>query len=169
MKTKKILDACCGSRMFYFDQNNHEVLFNDIRDGEFEDRDGRITFVHPDTQHDFKHLPFDDRTFCHVVFDPPHLLASGRSKGLDIMNRYGGLPDNWAEELQKGLLECYRVLKNNGTLVFKWSEHDITVNDLMKLVIYPTGLKPLYGHRTTTKKTTVWMVFVKTKRERRKS
>lgn len=167
MKTKKkILDVCCGSRMFYFDQQNPNVLFNDIRDGEFEDRDGRITFVHPDTTYDFKDLPFDDRTFHHVVFDPPHLIAEGRTKGIDMMNRYGSLQPNWIEDLQKGLLECYRVLKNNGTLIFKWSEHDITVNEIMRLVVNPTGLKPLYGHRTTTKQTTIWMAFVKTERRK---
>ena len=31
MEDKKILDACCGSRMFWFDKNNPDVLFIDKR------------------------------------------------------------------------------------------------------------------------------------------
>lgn len=27
---KEILDACCGGKMFYFDKNNPNVLFQDI-------------------------------------------------------------------------------------------------------------------------------------------
>ena len=33
-ETKIILDACCGSRMFWFDKENPLVLFADIRDEE---------------------------------------------------------------------------------------------------------------------------------------
>ena len=38
---KPILDACCGGRMFYFDKNNPNVLFADIRNQKlsFKDRD----------------------------------------------------------------------------------------------------------------------------------
>ncbi|HGZ2460509.1 TPA: SAM-dependent methyltransferase, partial [Enterococcus faecalis] len=28
---KRILDACCGSRMFWFDKQNEQVLFMDNR------------------------------------------------------------------------------------------------------------------------------------------
>ena len=31
-ETKIILDACCGSRMFWFDKENPLTLFADIRD-----------------------------------------------------------------------------------------------------------------------------------------
>lgn len=31
IKDKIILDACCGSRMFWFDKENPRVLFADIR------------------------------------------------------------------------------------------------------------------------------------------
>lgn len=35
MNKKIILDACCGSRMFWFDKKNPYVLFQDIRDAEY--------------------------------------------------------------------------------------------------------------------------------------
>lgn len=38
---KLILDACCGSRMFWFDKKNPLALFADIRDEEYILCDGR--------------------------------------------------------------------------------------------------------------------------------
>lgn len=45
---KRILDMCCGSRMFYFDKHDPNVLFTDIR--EYHDTlcDGRKLDVQPD-------------------------------------------------------------------------------------------------------------------------
>lgn len=48
---KKILDACCGSRMFWFDKKNPNVLFMDKRAETLQakDRDKiRIIEVKPD-------------------------------------------------------------------------------------------------------------------------
>lgn len=44
---KLILDACCGSRMFWFDKKNPLALFADIRDEEYILCDGRNLKVHP--------------------------------------------------------------------------------------------------------------------------
>ena len=52
---KPILDACCGGRMFYFDKNNPNVLFADIRNQKlsFKDRDKiRHLEVSPDVIHE---------------------------------------------------------------------------------------------------------------------
>lgn len=38
---KKILDACCGSRMFWFDKNNENVVFMDNRQESCTLQDGR--------------------------------------------------------------------------------------------------------------------------------
>lgn len=35
----KILDACCGSRMFWFDKNNPNVLFMDKRNETLKAKD----------------------------------------------------------------------------------------------------------------------------------
>lgn len=74
---KRILDMCCGSRMFYFDKHDPNVLFTDIR--EYHDTlcDGRKLDVQPDMIADCTDLPFEDETFNMVVFDPPHLLKVG--------------------------------------------------------------------------------------------
>ena len=74
MKTdKKILDACCGSRMFWFDKENPNVLFQDIREIEDELCDGRKLIVKPDVKADFTDMPYQDNSFKLVVLDPPHL------------------------------------------------------------------------------------------------
>ncbi len=31
MPAPRILDPCCGSRMFYFDRNHPDVLFGELR------------------------------------------------------------------------------------------------------------------------------------------
>lgn len=57
-ETKIILDACCGSRMFWFDKENPLILFADIRDEEHTLCDGRSLKVHPDIVSDFTDMPF---------------------------------------------------------------------------------------------------------------
>lgn len=74
MKTDKlILDACCGSRMFWFDRTNPDVLFMDIRTEQHTLSDGRDLQIKPDIEADFRDMPFADNTFHQVVFDPPIL------------------------------------------------------------------------------------------------
>lgn len=86
---KRVLDPCCGSRMFWFDKNNPDVEFCDIR--EFEDTlcDGRKLSVAPDTIADFTNLPFEDNTFWHIVFDPPHMTSLGENSWM--AKKYGVL------------------------------------------------------------------------------
>ncbi len=160
--SKRILDACCGSRMFWFDKKNPDVEFVDCR--EFEDAqiwksgDGkaiRYCSVKPDTVADFTDLPFEDETFYLVVFDPPHLVHVGKNSWL--AKKYGRLTGNWREMLRKGFSECLRVLKSNGTLVFKWSETDISVKEILNII----GHTPLFGHKSGKQAKTHWMCFMK--------
>lgn len=58
---KKILDVCCGSRMFWFDKNNPNVEFCDNRIiPKREFYPNRYIEIKPDTVCDFTNLPFDD-------------------------------------------------------------------------------------------------------------
>lgn len=59
MSEKRILDACCGSKMFWFDKENPDVEFCDIREAEEELCDGRILSIKPDRIADFTNLPFE--------------------------------------------------------------------------------------------------------------
>ena len=70
---------------------------------------------------------------------------------------YGRLPKDWQPLIRDGFVECWRVLDDYGTLIFKWSEHDIPV----KKVIEAIGREPLYGHKSGRRQKTHWMCFLK--------
>ena len=151
---KLILDACCGSRMFWFDKQNPNVLFQDIRDEEHILCDGRKLEIHPDVVGDFTKMDYEDNTFQLVVFDPPHLDNANETSYM--AQKYGTLRRViWKEDIKKGFDECMRVLKDNGILIFKWNESRIPLRRIIEVI----GKQPLFGHRTATK--TVWMCFMK--------
>lgn len=148
----KILDACCGSRMFWFDKNESHTTFMDIRKENFEIH-GKKVNVHPDVIGDFRYMPFENNTFNLVVFDPPHLKWAGPNSIMKA--QYGQLDkDTWSEDLAKGFEECMRVLKTGGTLIFKWSDCQVNVKEILKVIPF----NPLFGQRRGT---THWMTFVK--------
>lgn len=160
---KRILDACCGSRMFWFDKQNPDVEYVDIREMDCEaiwkSGNGQATrycSVHPTTVADFRNLPFPDNSFYHVVFDPPHLLRAGENAWM--VKKYGKLDkETWRDDLRRGFAECMRVLKPNGTLIFKWNETQIPVKEILTLI----DTKPLYGHISGKRSNTHWIAFIK--------
>lgn len=150
---KKILDACCGSRMFWFDKENENVLYMDKRKIIRSFKDGRTVEVCPDVIGDFRNMEFEDASFHLVVFDPPHLLRAGETSWL--ATKYGVLDSKtWKEDIKQGFKECMRVLKVNGVLVFKWSEHQVSVKDVLQLFEH----KPLFG---TRRGKGIFLVFMK--------
>lgn len=158
---KPILDACCGSRMFWFDKQNPTAIFCDNRQVSETLCDGRILRIEPDIQCDFKALPFPDESFHLVVFDPPHLKTAGPKSWQG--KKYGVLPKDWEGELRQGFRECFRVLKPCGTLVFKWSEIQIPLSEVLPLA----EIHPLFGDRRGGKGAQ-WVVFMKTDDEEMK-
>ena len=153
MPTKRILDPCCGSRMFWFDKENVDVIFMDNRELEDTLCDGRKLIIKPDIIADFRDIPFDDDTFYLVVFDPPHLIHAGEESWL--AKKYGKLDEsNWQNDIAKGFNECMRVLKPNGTLIFKWNEEQIKLREILKVI----DVKPLFSNRRSK---THWLVFMK--------
>lgn len=54
----KILDMCCGGKLFYYDTKNKDITFCDIRKGKYEFTEGRNVEVLPDIVCDFRELPF---------------------------------------------------------------------------------------------------------------
>ena len=163
--SRPILDACCGSRMFWFDAKNPNVLFVDNRRLKkqviWKSTNGNATrycTIEPDLLADFRHLPFPDGSFWHIVFDPPHL--STLSDRAWMAKKYGKLPKDWRPLIHDGFHECWRVLKPNGTLIFKWNEHEIKVREILDCI----GIEPLYGHKSGRASKTHWMAFVKLER-----
>lgn len=121
MAMKPILDVCCGFRHFYADKENPNVLFCDKREE-----------VNPNQILDFTDLPFFNERFSLVIFDPPHIAPNRGSQKSFMVQKYGKLSPNYKEDLTKGFLECMRVLKPNGTLIFKWSEAHISLKSILE-------------------------------------
>ncbi|WP_218689094.1 class I SAM-dependent methyltransferase [Psychrobacter sp. BF1] len=152
---KKILDLCCGSRMFWFDKQDDRTIFTDKRRESHTLCDGRKLTISPDFEMDFTALDFDDEQFHMVIFDPPHLLEAGKNSWLAL--KYGKLDETWPSMIRDGFSECFRVLKPNGTLIFKWNETQILVKDILAL----TDQKPVVGHISGKRANTHWICFLK--------
>ena len=161
--TVRILDACCGSRMMWFDRSSPDVVFGDKRacaltvpDRSHGNADGtRAIHVSPDVLFDFRALPYADDAFKLVAFDPPHIVRAGPRSWMAA--KYGKLGQDWREDLRAGFAECFRVLEASGVLVFKWNETQIKVREVLAL----TPHQPLFGRTSGKKAGTHWYVFMK--------
>lgn len=159
----RVLDPCCGTRMWWFNRQSPDVVFGDARsetlvvtDRSHGNAGGvRSVRVAPDTVLDFRDLPFPDRSFKLVAFDPPHLVRAGPKSWMAA--KYGKLSEDWREDLRRGFAECFRVLSADGVLVFKWNETQVRIAEVMAL----TPHRPLFGNTSGKKAGTHWMVFMK--------
>lgn len=152
---KRILDPCCGSRMFWFNKNNPDVVFGDIRNEKHILCDGRELVVAPDEVMDFTNIPYQDGSFKLIVFDPPHLSRLGKNTWM--AKKYGVLGFKWETDIQRGFEECMRVLEPNGVLIFKWNEIQIKLTDVLPLF----HTQPLFGHTSGKHGKTIWLCFIK--------
>jgi hypothetical protein len=130
---KIILDPASSMRSFYFDKKDPRVLFGDIREDETHLlTNGQTIKIKPDEVMDFRAIPYPDESFQAVIFDPPHMLRLSEKSWM--RKKYGVLDsENWQDDLTKGFAECFRVLKTNGTLVFKWNEVSIPLKEILGL------------------------------------
>ncbi len=145
--------------MFWFDKQNPNVTFMDKRIQPpvecGKGRNMRMFECTPDVVADFKSIPYPDNTFSLVVFDPPHFKQAGEKSYMAM--KYGKLPKDWQTELHVGFWECMRILKNEGVLIFKWNETQITVSEIIKAI----GCEPLFGNRSGRLSKTHWLCFMK--------
>lgn len=159
----QVLDPACGSRMMWFNKNDPRVIFGDIRfetkivpDHSCGNTSGhRVIVIAPDMMMDFRSLPFPNDSFRLVVFDPPHLVHAGEKSWLAA--KYGKLGKDWREDLRTGFIECFRVLSPDGILIFKWSEVQVKLKEILSL----TPQTPLFGNTSGKKAGTHWIVFMK--------
>lgn len=154
---KKILDVCCGGRMFWFNKKHPNALYLDNRTmAPKKLTNGATLSVAPDMVMDFRKLEFSDNLFMAVVFDPPHV--KWRSSNGWMADKYGQLDrKTWQNDLRAGFKECFRVLKPNGILIFKWCEIDIPLKEILAL----TPIAPLFGHPSGKAQKTHWVCFMK--------
>lgn len=157
---KKILDATAGGRMMWWDKQHPSALYVDQRTlakGEHPNSSG--FHVTPDIIASFTDLPFKDNHFKLVVFDPPHIIRLTDKPATSNMGLCYGvlLKDTWRQVIRDGFRECWRVLDNDGVLIFKWAEDRVTTKEVLALL--PADMEPLFGHRT--RGSTHWITFMK--------
>ena len=114
--SKKVLDVCCSVKGMWFDKQDKRALFIDKRKETHIDTypcGTKTNIIDPDVIGDFTDIKQADNTFWHVVFDPPHIQQKTESQ---ITKKYGSLQGDWRDMLKKGFVECFRVLKPNGTV-----------------------------------------------------
>ena len=123
MKDKMILDVTCGDRTIWFQKNEPHTIYCDKRREEWEGEFGTVLnkqgkkkrrhlVIDPDVQCDFTDLPFPDKSFRLVVFDPPHI--ENLSENAWMRKSYGSLDGDWKPMMRKGFEECMRVLCDGG-------------------------------------------------------
>lgn len=155
MMSPCILDACCGSRMFWYNRDDERAVFMDCREVEVMLCDGRRLVVEPDIVGDFRQMPFPDRRFRLVVFDPPHTFAGEKSW---LALKYGRLDrKTWRADLAAGFRECFRVLEPGGVLIFKWCSCDVPLREVLELA----PCSPLFGTQGGRQGKTNFVVFMK--------
>jgi ubiquinone/menaquinone biosynthesis C-methylase UbiE len=74
-----------------------------------------------------------------------------------LAQKYGRLFPSWKDDISQGFSECFRVLKQDGILIFKWNEIQIKVSEILEL----TNHKPLFGHKSGKQANTHWIAFMK--------
>lgn len=164
MAKKLILDVTCGGRTIWFDKKNPHAVYCDIRrekNGFIKDR--KKFSVNPDMIADFRDLPFPDKKFKIVVFDPPHMINLRENSW--IAKKYGVLNEKtWRSDIRRGFDECWRVLEDYGTLIMKWScsiekrkNRDIPLKEVLKILPH----QALFGHTSGAKSNTMWLCFMK--------
>jgi predicted methyltransferase len=84
----------------------------------------------PDVVADNRRLPFKDRSFDVVVYDPPHIPNQGRDKSKDFNSRFGLVLKssakngyNFSHLYPPFVSEAYRVLSLEGVLFCKVADY----------------------------------------------
>lgn len=149
----KILDATAGLRSMWIDKHYKDAIYIDIRPE-----------VKPDIICDSKHTPFENQTFDMIVFDPPHLHSNGNNSIFG--SKYGGPYEKQyiLDFVQGAFIEFERILKDEGVVMFKWSERDIELDKILK---YTYPFIPIFGQfwASRYKGNTSWTCLVKDKKQ----
>jgi hypothetical protein len=162
LKDKFILDACCGGRMMWFNKNHPNTVYIDNRTTNKGFVDGKPNHeVKPDFIMDFKKMGFEDKSFKLVFFDPPHVFANENNNSTFI-KCFGRLDKHtWKVDIKKGFDECWRVLDDYGVLVFKWSECNVPLKELLEVI----ETEPLVRSMRRGLSKTHWLCFMKFPKE----
>jgi hypothetical protein len=149
-----ILDATAGNRKMWehINRKNSEHIV-------FFDKEKQLIYP-PNVLGVWEYLPFRDKVFNCVIFDPPHTRFGKTSMYNDPKNRWwGSLPKRWPSQFYKAAQEFLRV---SDVLCFKWNETSHYVDKILPL-FKPWKIKYMKKHESSMKRgksTTWWVTFV---------
>ena len=130
---KPILDACCGSRMFWFDKNESHTTFMDIRQETFEIH-GKKVNVNPDVVGDFRDMPFEDNSFdliiCSDVLEhlPDDIYKKTIKEFKRVSKKYILIISPNSEDLEANQSKCIKC----GTVFhMNWHISSISVDKIL--------------------------------------
>ena len=130
----KILSACCGQRSYWFNKQQKDTTFIDIRPE-----------VKPDVVMDCTKTVFEDKTFDLIEFDPPHESHTKAAKGV-FVEKYGAFTAAEIRNLVAAAFkEFHRILKDEGFVIFKWNTHCQQLKTILPLI---DGFEFLFGQKT---------------------
>ena len=178
MDTRVILDATAGNRTMWKHKNTENIIYIDI-----ETKLERKPTIFADNTN----TPFLSETFDTIFYDPPFM--AGRGKGSffscpDISKRvqttmglkgatFYGVGRYKSKQaliahVYRAQKEFKRILKDDGSLWFKWSEADISLNRILSLFADWYELLRIYVRsplQTIGKAQTYWVCLTKKERE----
>lgn len=147
----RILDATAGHRAVWFEKEYADATYIDVREG-----------LHPGNElMDCRKTAFPDGHFDLVIFDPPHMRCGPASF---MGARYGSWRTSEIRELVAGaFVEFHRILREDGLVAFKWSDHDTPLDRILAPV---TGFDRLVGVQTAVRtqhsSQTYWVLMRRT-------
>lgn len=101
--------------------------------------------VKPDLVADSTSTPFHDGEFDMVVFDPPHGSIGAAAM---MAKRYGAIKTAEVRTLiERTGREAHRVTRSDGLMVLKWSDREMSINQIVPLL---PSWEPLFGHAFAT-------------------
>jgi hypothetical protein len=138
----RILDATAGKREMWFNKRYPDVIYMDIR-----------SEMKPDVVGDSTHTNFPDKTFDLIIFDPPH-YAFGKTGFMG--KKYGSFSKQYIFDFIKdAFIEFNRILKDDGSVIFKWNTGMEKLSIVLGLV---RGFEPLFGQRGDSKRPAIGVI-----------
>ena len=134
----KILDMSAGNRAIWFNKNQPDTTYVDIRP------QVKPTVV-ADTTKDLAAAVGTGYTL--IVFDPPHVNGG---KNSHISRDYGHHTTAQIRRIvQESALQAWWVSEKDAVMSFKWNDHDQKLETMLKLM--DPFWEPLVGYKTASR------------------
>ena len=129
----KILDLSAGRRAIWFNKNHPFAVYLDKRPE-----------VEPTIVCNTRDIPESVGSgFNLVCWDPPHMNCGPNSNMSKVYGYH--TTAEILETIELTGKEAYRVTAENALMAFKWNDHDIRLERVLKLL---PNWEPLFGHLT---------------------